>query len=79
MTVCEMNIFQTLSFMYLCKNGKTTSIFKHIYALKQLRNTQQDLKMYCSNYYIRETLQNLSEAIVDHSYRVILLPQIMTY
>ena len=46
---------------------------------KQLTNTQQDLKMYCSNYYVRETLQNLSEAIADHCYRIILLPQIMTY
>ena len=34
MTVCEMNIFQTLCFMYLYKNGNTPSIFKHIYTLK---------------------------------------------
>ena len=34
MTVYEMNIFQTLCFMYLCQNGNTPSIFKHIYALK---------------------------------------------
>ena len=32
MTVYEMNIFQTLCFMYLCKNGKAMSIFKHLYA-----------------------------------------------
>ena len=38
MTVYEMNIFQTLCFMYLCKNGNTPSIFKHIYTLKQLHN-----------------------------------------
>ena len=33
-TVYKMNIFQTLCFMYLCKNGNTPSIFKHIYKLK---------------------------------------------
>ena len=31
MTVHEMNIFQTLCFMYLRKNGNTPSIFKHIF------------------------------------------------
>ena len=31
MTVYEINIFQTLCFMYLCKNGNTPSTFKHIY------------------------------------------------
>ena len=31
-----MNIFQTLYFMYLCKNGSTPSIFKHIYTLKPI-------------------------------------------
>ena len=31
-----MNIFQTLCFMYLCKNGDTPSIFKHIYTLKPI-------------------------------------------
>ena len=36
MTVYEMNIFQTLCFMYLCKNGNTLSIFKHIYKLKAI-------------------------------------------
>ena len=36
MTVYEMNIFQTLCFMYLCKNGNTPSIFKHIYTLKPI-------------------------------------------
>ena len=35
-TVYEMNIFQTLCFMYLCKNGNTPSIFKHIYTLKPI-------------------------------------------
>ena len=42
MAVFEMNIFQTLWFMYLCKNGNTASIIKQI-----KKNTQQDLKMYC--------------------------------
>ena len=36
MTVYKMNIFQTLCFMYLCKNGNTPSIFKHIYTLKPI-------------------------------------------
>ena len=36
MTVYEMNIVQTLCFMYLCKNGNTSSIFKHIYTLKPI-------------------------------------------
>ena len=36
MTVYEMNIFQTLCFMYLCKNENTPSIFKHIYNLKPI-------------------------------------------
>ena len=34
MTVYEMNIFQTLCFMYFCKSGNTPSIFKHIYTLR---------------------------------------------
>ena len=33
MTVYEMNTFQTLCFTYICKNGNTPSIFKHIYTL----------------------------------------------
>ena len=36
MTVYEMNIFQTLGFMYLCKKGKTPLIFKHIYTPKPI-------------------------------------------
>ena len=36
MTVYEMNISQTLCFMYLCKNENTPSIFKHIYTLKPI-------------------------------------------
>ena len=36
MTVYEINIFQTLCFMYLCKNGNTPSIFNHIYTLKPI-------------------------------------------
>ena len=32
--VREMNMLQTLCFNYLCKNGNTPSIFKHIYTLK---------------------------------------------
>ena len=36
MTVYEMDIFQTLCFMHLCKNGNTLSIFKHIYTLKSI-------------------------------------------
>ena len=36
MAVYEMNILQTLSFMYLCKNGNTPSVFKHIYTLKPI-------------------------------------------
>ena len=34
MTVYEMNTFQTLGFMYLCRYGSTPSILKHIYTLK---------------------------------------------
>ena len=34
MTVYEMNTFQTLGFMYLCRHGNTPSILKHIYTLK---------------------------------------------
>ena len=36
MTVYEMNIFQTLCFMYHCKIENTPSIFKHIYTLKPI-------------------------------------------
>ena len=36
MTVHEMNIFQTLCFMYVCKNGNTPSIFKHINTLNPI-------------------------------------------
>ena len=36
MTVYEMNIFQTVCFMYLYKNGNTPSIFKYIYTLKSI-------------------------------------------
>ena len=36
MAVYEMNMFQTPCFMYLCKNGNTPSIFKHIYKLKPI-------------------------------------------
>ena len=32
--VYEMNIFRTLCFMYLCKNGNTASISKHIYTTR---------------------------------------------
>ena len=32
----RINIFQTLCFMCLCKNGNTPSIFKHIYTLKPI-------------------------------------------
>ena len=38
MTVYEINIFQPLCFMYLCKNGNTLSIFKHVYKLKPINN-----------------------------------------
>ena len=37
MTVHEMDIFQTLCFMYLCENGRTPSIFKLIYTLKPIK------------------------------------------
>ena len=36
MTVHNMNIFQTLYFMYFCKNRNTPSIFKHIFTLKPI-------------------------------------------
>ena len=36
MTVYEMNISQTVCFTYLCKNGNTPSIFKHIFTLKPI-------------------------------------------
>ena len=34
MAVYEMNIFQALCFMHLCKNGNRPSMFKHICMLK---------------------------------------------
>ena len=37
MTVYEMNIFPTLCFMYLCKNGNSPSTFKHIYTLNPVK------------------------------------------
>ena len=36
----------------------------------QLKNTQQDLKMYCSNHYVRKTSENLSWTITDHTYEI---------
>ena len=36
MTVDQINIFQTLCFMYLCKNRNTSSIFKRIYTPKPI-------------------------------------------
>ena len=36
MTVYEMNIFQTLCFMYFCKNGNTPSIFKDMHTLRPI-------------------------------------------
>ena len=36
MTMYEMNISQTVCFTYLCKNGNTPSIFKHIFTLKPI-------------------------------------------
>ena len=60
MTVHEMNIFQTLYFMYLCKNGSTPSIFKHIYTLKPINKYKTRSKNILFNNYVRKTLQNLS-------------------
>ena len=55
-------------------------LYEHIYTLKPIKkNTQQDLKIYCWNHYVRKTLQNLSQAIADHIYGINLLPHVMTY
>ena len=45
----------------------------------QLKNTEQDLKIYCSNHDVRNILQNLSCAIAGHTYGINLLPQVMIY
>ena len=43
MAVYKINIFLTLCFMYLCKNGNTPSIFKHIYTLKPINKSKNIL------------------------------------
>ena len=62
---------------YFCRNGNTPSFFKHIYTLKPVKNTQQELEMYCSHHYVRKTL-NLSWPTEDHTYGINLLPEIKT-
>ena len=37
MEVREMNIFQTLCFIYLCKYGNTPSILNHIHTLNPIK------------------------------------------
>ena len=54
MTVYEMNIFQTLCFTYLCKNGNTPSIFNYICTLKPInkyttRSKSELFKPLCKN------------------------------
>ena len=52
MTIYEMIIFQTLYFMYLCKNGNTPSIFKYIYTLKTI--SKYTARSNHSNHHIRK-------------------------
>ena len=59
MTVYEMNIFQTLCFMYLCKMN-VPSIFKHICTLKPINKYTKRSKNALFKHYARKTLQNLS-------------------
>ena len=77
MTVYEM----TLCFTYLCKDGNTPSIFKHIYTLKPInkyttRSKNILFKQLC--YYAYIYMQNFSYAIADHIYGINLLLRIMT-
>ena len=60
MTVYEANIFQTLCFMCLCKNGSTPSIFKYIYALKPINKYTTRSKNVLYKPLCKKTLQNLS-------------------
>ena len=60
MAVYEMNIFQTLCFMYLCKNGNTPSIFNHIYTLKPINKYSTRSKNALFKPLRRKTLQNSS-------------------
>ena len=55
MTVYEMNIFQTLCFMYLCQNGNTPSILKHIYMLKPINKYTTRSKNILFKHYVRKT------------------------
>ena len=57
MTLYEMNIFQ-----YLCKNGNTPSIFKHIYTLKTInkytaRSKNSLLKLLCKKNFAKFKLR----------------------
>ena len=60
MTVYEMNIFQTLCFMYLCKNGNTPSIFKHIYTLKPINKYTPRSKNILFKPLCKKNFENLS-------------------
>ena len=59
MTAYEVIIFHTLCFIYLCKNGNTPSIRKHIYTLKPIMKytTKSKNILFKSSY--RKTLQSL--------------------
>ena len=60
MTVYEMNIFQTLCFMYFCKSGNTPSIFKHIYTLRPYNKYTTKSKDALFNPFCQKILQNLN-------------------
>ena len=65
MTVYDMNIFQTLCFMYLCENGNTPSIFKQIYMLSPtnkytIRSKKVIFKLFSKNNFVKFKLSYLS-------------------
>lgn len=50
MAVYEMNIFQKHCLMYLCKNGKTPSIFKLSYTVKPINKyTARSKNLFCNS------------------------------
>ena len=78
MTVYEMNIFQTLCFMYLSKNGNTPSIFKHIYTLKPISKYTKRSENILFKPLCRKNFAKYKLAFADNTYGINLLPQIMT-
>ena len=60
MTVDQMNIFRHSTLCIFEKIETHRQFLNTFIRQNQLTNTQQDLKIYCSNHYVRKTLQNLS-------------------